>query len=106
MPKAAAHQGRQRAVPSKAAIVPKGQPLKPRNCILPDSVVLIVREEKPGAEVQYVATWYSICEANTVLFRAKPLGPLLPKIGIRFLIEVELKPRGRSVTSRRRTWTF
>ena len=50
--KAASHQGRQQAVPSKSAIVPKGQPLKPRNCILPDSVVLIVREETPGEEVQ------------------------------------------------------
>ena len=36
VPKAAPRQGRQQAVPSKAAIVPTGQPLKPKNCILPD----------------------------------------------------------------------
>ena len=52
VPKAAPQQDRRQAVLPKAAVVPKGQPLRPKNCILPDSVVLIVREESPGKEVQ------------------------------------------------------
>ena len=60
--KAAPLQGHRRVVPSKAAVVP---PLRPRNSILPDSVVLVVREETPGREIQLQSGTRFIRQADT-----------------------------------------